>query len=195
MIYITVITSPLRYWKLLSVFYVSDTLINTLAYFISMWYKEDKLSVETVCLSLLSTFPPHWGVWINQEASSSLRMLKSAENTTGSHYGDSYVTWLEGRTGHPLDLGHFKHKIQIEIFVRNLKLFCSIFAISPETEEFHFETLNSIYWIPNINFWMNKNKLLNLNGFFLRDSKILCCKDRRNVFWRISNNFSCLLFN
>lgn len=51
-----------------------------------------------------------------------------------------------------------------------MKFFWSIFAVSLAPPELYFETLNSIYCIPNVDFWMNKNKLLNLNPLFLGDS-------------------------
>lgn len=41
----------------------------------------------------------------------------------GSHLGDTYVTWLEGRTGHALELGHFKQIAKKEILIRDMKFF------------------------------------------------------------------------
>ena len=64
---------------------------------------------------------------------------------TGSYFGKSYVTWLEESTEHALDLEHFKQIIKKELLTRNMKLLCSIFAVSPVTHELYFETLNSIY--------------------------------------------------
>ena len=61
------------------------------------------------------------------------------------YFGNSYVTWLEGSTGHALDLEHFKQIIKKKILARDMKLFCSMFAVSPVTHELYFETLNSIY--------------------------------------------------
>lgn len=60
-----------------------------------------KLNVEAIYLSIVSTFTPHWGVWIRQKALRFIRVLWSA----GSYFGDNYVTWLKGSTGHALDLG------------------------------------------------------------------------------------------
>lgn len=128
--------------------------------------------------SVFPLFHSSLGFWTPAKASDSLRMLKSAcENTTGSHFGDSDVTWLEGRTAHALGLRHCKQIIQNEILIRNMKLFCFIFAQSSVTHEFTF-------WNPKFNLlrvlnndvWMSKKKWVNLNASFLGDSNICFAK-------------------
>lgn len=126
-----------------------------------------KLNVEAVCLPLfLYSFLT--GVFgLNKSFMSHQDVEVSLKHSCGPNFGYAHMTWLEGGAGHALELGHFKQIVKKEILIRNMKLFCLVVAISLATYELYFESLNSIYCIPNIDFWMNKNKLANLNALFL----------------------------
>lgn len=104
-----------------------------------------KLNVEAFCLPLF-LHSLHTGVYgLNEKLHIPSGFEVSLKYNWELYFGDNYVTWLEEVPGHALDLEHFKQIIKKKILARDMKLFCSVFAVSPVTHELYLNPKFNLY--------------------------------------------------